>query len=465
MDSSEGPAQRPVTLDITDVAEPDKPQDPVPDPAEVSSTSTIPGSDVLFPEESIDLGGEPFSSPQDDSLASGSLMDKLNDQMMESVMISDSPNNSEEDDVVPMDSLLEQFDDSQTPESKEPEEKVEEGEKTEPQATEEQTTTEIKMESPEESSTTAGETSVEEKVEEKKGDESQEGEKETSVSVQPPDDSPGSGGPEAQDADLGTSQQTPAKEEPIPVCTIFSQGQPPKTLVPDSFQPTLVKSPSFSSGSGSGAAETPSKLAPLVCQPSPSLSKFFSDNGGVNPASDFFDSFTTSSSFISVSNPNAESPKAPATPERQVSSSSSSSTGPVMPAAALPQESTTTPSSYFAAPPADSTPKPPSAGPAEATPPPFSKLQAVFSGSDDPFATALSMSEVDRRHDAWLPSEETRKVLISVATQQINTSHVERERLSMPGLKFDNLQVSLLHKVAWMCIVKVLTMHQNGIEC
>ena len=107
-----------------------------------------------------------------------------------------------------------------------------------------------------------------------------------------------------------------AKEEPIPVCTIFSQGMQPKTLVPDGFQPTLVKSPSFSSGTN----ETPNKLAPLVCQPSPSLSKFFTDNGTVNPASDFFDSFTTSSSFISVSNPNAESPKAVTPAERQLSS-------------------------------------------------------------------------------------------------------------------------------------------------
>ncbi|KAF6738499.1 Trafficking protein particle complex subunit 12 [Oryzias melastigma] len=72
---------------------------------------------------------------------------------------------------------------------------------------------------------------------------------------------------------------------------------------------------------------------------------------------------------------------------------------------------------------------------------PFNQLQAVFSGTDDPFATALSLSEVDRRHDAWLPSEETRKVLISVATQQYSPAYVESSRLTMPGLKFDNLQV------------------------
>ncbi|XP_012674966.2 trafficking protein particle complex subunit 12 [Clupea harengus] len=429
MDSSEGPALRPVTLDITEVAEPERPQDPVSALTEASSSSTFPATDVLFPEESIDLGGEPFSSPQDDSLASGSLMDKLNDQMMESVMISDSPNNSEEDDVVPMDSLLEQFEESQTPESKEPDgEGV--GEKLEPESTEEQTTTEVKIESLDDSSTTAEEKVEEEKIEEMKEEETEEDEKETFASVQPPEDSPSSGSPEAQEVTLGASQLT-TKEESIPVCTIFNQGQPPKMLVPDGFQPTLVKSPSFSSVSVN--AETPSKLAPLVCQPSPSLSKFFADVN-VNPASDFFDSFTTSSSFISVSNPNAESPKASTTPEHQVSSSTGSS----LPVAA-PQESTT-PGSYFSAPPADSTPKPPPTGPAEATPPMFSKLQAVFSGSDDPFATALSMSEVDRRCDSWLPSEETKKVLVSVAAQQVNPMYVERERLSMPGLKFDNLQ-------------------------
>lgn len=50
------------------------------------------------------------------------------------------------------------------------------------------------------------------------------------------------------------------------------------------------------------------------------------------------------------------------------------------------------------------------------------------------------MSEADKRYDAWLPSEETRKVLISVASQQYSHVFVEKERLVMPSLKFDNLQ-------------------------
>uniref|UniRef100_A0A6Q2YM97 Trafficking protein particle complex subunit 12 n=1 Tax=Esox lucius TaxID=8010 RepID=A0A6Q2YM97_ESOLU len=344
MDRNETPAQRPVTLEITGSLQ-----------AEPISTLP-PSSNVLFQEESIDLGGESFITPQEDSHStpSESLMDKLNDQMMESVMISDSPNNSEEDDVVPMDNLLEHF-----------EEQVEEP-----------TTQPVVKDA-----------SLEEKkqaVEEKQ------------VIV-----------PQTAALEANRKGTTP-KGEPIPVCTIFSQGSQPKVqaLVPDGFQPTLIKSPSFSSGSGGGTDITPSKLAPLVCQPSPSLSKFFTDSGHVNPATDFFDSFTTSS-FISVSNPNAESPESAAPPEHQLSVPSGSSLS--------------------------------TSGPTESSTP-FAQLQVVFSGGDDPFAKALNMSEADKRYDAWLPSEVTRKVLVSVATQQYSQVLGERERLAMPGLKFDNLQ-------------------------
>lgn len=108
MDNNETPAQRPVTLDITGAVEvkPSLSEAPIsPEP------SLLPSSDVHFQEESIDLGGESFITPEEDSHStpSESLMDKLNDQMMESVMNSDSTNNSEEDHVVPMDNLLEQF--------------------------------------------------------------------------------------------------------------------------------------------------------------------------------------------------------------------------------------------------------------------------------------------------------------------------------------------------------------------
>uniref|UniRef100_A0A8C4GPS2 Trafficking protein particle complex subunit 12 n=1 Tax=Dicentrarchus labrax TaxID=13489 RepID=A0A8C4GPS2_DICLA len=375
-----------------------------PDPPE--PVSQTPSRDSILPQEdSIDLGGE-FATPQEDSSAtpSDSLMDKLNDQMMESVMISDSPNNSEEDDVGPIDSFLD---------GGEEEETAQETSGDKEQSDIGQNTTEITV-SVEEQEKVGSEENVEEDTKEQTDAQEQ-----VSASVSPQGDTQSPSVLKSEEPASQEAKGESPKNESVPVCTIFSQGTQPKSLVPDGFQPTLIKSPSFSMGSGGGSAEavTPSKLtAPLVCQPSPSLSKFFTDNGQTNPASDFFDSFTVASSFISVSNPNAEIPPGPL------------DSGAPTPSSPQP-------------PPPQAIPAPAQApAPPAAQPQPFNQLQAVFPGSDDPFATALSLSEVDRRHDAWLPSEETRKVLISVATQQYNPAYVETNRLTMPGLKFDNLQ-------------------------
>uniref|UniRef100_A0A8C1NK31 Trafficking protein particle complex 12 n=1 Tax=Cyprinus carpio TaxID=7962 RepID=A0A8C1NK31_CYPCA len=282
-------------------------------------------------EESIDLDAEAFVSPRDDSSHSESLVDKLNDQMMESVMISDSPNKR-----------IEGVDDKRE-------------------------------------------------------------------TVAPDDPKPEA--PKTQESALEMDSDSTPKDEAVPVCTIFSQGVQLKAqaLIPDGFQPTLVKSPSFTIGN----TETPNKLVPQVCQPSPSLSKFFTDSSAVNPASDFFDSFTTSTSFVSISNPNAESPKAAAPPESPLVSAPTAAGTYFTPVATKPQ-----------------------VAPAE----PMNKLQAVFPSGDDPFGSALVTSDLDKRRDAWLPSEDTRRVLISVATQQVSPVQIDREQLAMPGLKFDNLQ-------------------------
>lgn len=441
MDAGEAHAQRPVTLEITvdDVAK------EATDPPEPTTTQTC-SRDGVQKEDSINLDGE-FASPQEDSTAtpSESLMDKLNDQMMESVMISDSPNNSEEDDVAPIDSFL---DGGEVEEEKSQELLCDKDEVNEIG----QNTTEIKVTVEERGGP------EEEKVEDT-GEQTDAHERVTAcVSSQGDTQSPSDvkhEQPAPQEA-----KRTSPKDEPVPVCTIFSQGTQPKSLAPDGFQPTLIKSPSFSMGSGGGSAEavTPSKMTtPLICQPSPSLSKFFTDNGQANPASDFFDSFTAPSSFISVSNPNAEIPPSPSpapiapTPEHQQSSTSSSSIstpgGPLGSGAPTPGSASGPASAELASKPQSPAPQAvpaPTQAPAPTPAPqpqPFNQLQAVFSGSDDPFAKALSLSEVDRRHDAWLPSEETKKVLISVATQQFNPAFADTNRLTMPGLKFDNLQV------------------------
>lgn len=442
MDIGEAHAQRPVTLEITvdDVAK------EATDPPEPTTTQTC-STDCVQKEDSISLDGE-FASPQEDSAAtpSESLMDKLNDQMMESVMISDSPNNSEEDDVAPIDSFL---DGGEVEEENSRELLCDKDEVNEIG----QNTTEIKVTV--EDKERGG---PEEKVEDTR--EQTDAHEHVTACVLSQGDTPSPSDVKSEQEAPQEAKRTSPKDGPVPVCTIFSQGTQPKSLAPDGFQPTLIKSPSFSMGSGGGSAEavTPSKMTtPLICQPSPSLSKFFTDNGQANPASDFFDSFTAPSSFISVSNPNAEIPPSPSaapiapTPERQLSSTSSSSIS--TPGGPL-GCGTPTPGSVSGPASAESASKPQSPapqavpGPTQAQaqtpapqPQPFNQLQAVFSGSDDPFAKALSLSEVDRRHDAWLPSEETKKVLISVATQQFNPAFAETNRLTMPGLKFDNLQV------------------------
>ncbi|XP_041827450.1 trafficking protein particle complex subunit 12 [Melanotaenia boesemani] len=442
MDTDEAQAQRPVTLDIP-VEDVNK-ESSVPDPINETTSKTPSKDNVLPQQDSIDLGGE-FVTPLEESSTtpSESLMDRLNDQMMESVMISDSPNNSEEDDVVPIDSFLDGGEEENTASGS----KQEEGEIG-------QNTTEIIVAIDEQEKECLQEATKEESDTQEKDA--------TCVSPQSDTQSPPVQSPfidKSEEPEPESTKGTSPKAEPVPVCTIFSQGTQPKSLMPDGFQPTLIKSPSFSMGSGGGSDEavTPNKLtAPLVCQPSPSLSKFFTDNGQTNPASDFFDSFTVQSSFISVSNPNAEVAPGvgPApiafTPERQLSSTSSSISTPGGPL----DSGAPTPSSVFGPAPADTTTKSHPSSPqtvsaanqasvstSASQAQPFNQLQAVFSGSDDPFATALCLSEVDRRHDAWLPCEETRKVLISMATQQYSPAYIETNRLTMPGLKFDNLQV------------------------
>ncbi|XP_073868539.1 trafficking protein particle complex subunit 12 isoform X9 [Macaca fascicularis] len=326
---------------------------------------------LLFHEETIDLGGDEFGSEENETASEGSspLADKLNEHMMESVLISDSPNNSEGD----------AGDLGRAREEAEPGGEGDPG--------------------PEPASTPSPTGEVH-------GD--------CAPEDAPEDAAPRSGGAPRQDAareapgsEAARPEQEPPAAEPVPVCTIFSQRAPPAPR--DGFEPQMVKSPSFG-----GASEAPARTPPQAVQPSPSLSTFFGDAAASHSlASDFFDSFTTSA-FVSVSNPGAGSP-APASPPRV---SVPGTEGRPEPAAMRGPQA--------AAPPA--------------SPEPFAHIQAVFAGSDDPFATALSMSEMDRRNDAWLPGEATRGVLRAVAAQQRGAVFVDKENLTMPGLRFDNIQ-------------------------
>ncbi|XP_045644850.1 trafficking protein particle complex subunit 12 isoform X1 [Ursus americanus] len=377
-----------------------------------STTAQGEQAQLLYHEETIDLGGDEFGSEENETISedSNNFVDKLNEHMMESVLISDSPNNSEDDtgDLGCLQDVVEPAEGNTGPslESLGDEGTVDTLSK-DSESDGEGVSKDISDTTPDpEHNQVKGVPAL--------GEEGAE------------DPGPGDGStrPEGPGC-VPPSRQSPPNEEPIPVCTIFSQSLPAHSQQPlllrDGFESQMVKSPSFS-----GASETVAKTPPQAVQPSPSLSKFFGDPANTNSlASDFFDSFTTST-FISVSNPNAGS----SAPEKL---SSLSTPG------AERSPGTTEPSHS------------PGIEKSEAgvsiasleipqSPKPFSQIQAVFAGSEDPFATALSMSEMDRRSDAWLPGEGTRDILISVATQQYSTVFVDKESLTMPGLKFDNIQ-------------------------
>ncbi|XP_007195751.1 trafficking protein particle complex subunit 12 [Balaenoptera acutorostrata] len=367
----------------------------------------------LYHEETIDLGGDGFGSED-----SNNLVDKLDEPMMESVLISDSPNNSDDgagdlgclqdvvetaeggadhrrESVVDEEALGALSDDGES-----------DGEDTPKDVAD---------------MTSDSRASLKEDPEQEEVKDLPTCEHEGAEDLGPGDARAPAAGPAS-----GLSPRQPSpKDEPVPMCTIFSQLPPAgsQPQVPrDGFESQMVKSPSFS-----GASEAAARTPPQVVQPSPSLSKFFGDTTSTSSlASDFFDSFTTST-FISVSNPNAS----PSIPE-SLSSLAATPVGENSLGSADPSYSPGTERSESGVSTASlEIPQ---------SPKPFSQIQAVFAGSEDPFATALSMSEMDRRNDAWLPGEATRNVLISVTTQQYSTVFVDKEGLTMPGLKFDNIQ-------------------------
>uniref|UniRef100_A0A803YHL2 Trafficking protein particle complex subunit 12 n=1 Tax=Meleagris gallopavo TaxID=9103 RepID=A0A803YHL2_MELGA len=401
--------------------------------------------EILFHEETIDLGGDESEGNETVSEDSNNFIDKLNEQMMESVIISDSPNNSEDDtgELGCLQEIVEQM------EAKDNRNTQTEVAKEELLSNESETEHEETPKDISEIGTDDQASLKEESIQETEKDEPKLG---NNIPVEAKPNGIDESKTDDQISSPSTSRPS-AEAEPIPVCTIFSQASntnaQPQLFLPDGFEPQMVKSPSFSS-----IIETPVKSNPQVVQPSPSLSKFFGDAVNTNTlASDFFDSFTTSN-FISVSNPNASS----SVPEQMSSLSNGGesscaqsnptfSVGNGRPEGSGPQASLETTQS----------------------PKPFSQIQAVFAGSDDPFATALNMSELDRRNDAWLPSEETRNVLISVATQQYSTVFIDKENLTMPGLKFDNIQGDavkdlMLRFLGEQAAVKRQVLNANSVE-
>ncbi|XP_048450248.1 trafficking protein particle complex subunit 12-like, partial [Rhincodon typus] len=383
---------------------------------------------LLFGTENIDLGPDAFISEPTDKISNAcsvNLMDKLNDQMMESVIISDSPSNSEgyAGDLAILhdcEEALEMGCGDQSMDSENKDCKESSGEDSELASSVVHDADERSPIQDVKSTPQNLELAVKSEEEHQITNQSHENGSESLV-----------------DSELQEKQTLVpvsiqlSKDEHLPVCTIFSQDNQSKSQVhaplkADGYEPQMVKSPSFGT-----IIDTPNKPSLFGVHPSPSLSKFFTDDASSSSsAAEFFDSFT-STSFISVSNPNASA----SVPDRLSSLSSSGIAN---------QHNGTTQSFIIGS---DVTPSSASFMQIPLSPKPFTQIQAAFAGSDDPFATALNMSEIDRRYDAWLPSEDTRKILISVATQQYSTVFIDKEKLTMPGLKFDNVQGDAVKEV------------------
>ena len=73
--------------------------------------------------------------------------------------------------------------------------------------------------------------------------------------------------------------------------------------------------------------------------------------------------------------------------------------------------------------------------------------QFLVADPDDPFTIGLNISDLDRRHDAWIPSEITRQVLITVMTSPPGTVTLQSEQITMPGLVQDEPLVSVFTKL------------------
>ncbi|XP_013928449.1 PREDICTED: trafficking protein particle complex subunit 12-like [Thamnophis sirtalis] len=386
--------------------------------ADICDTQQEASEELLFHEETIDLGGDESASEENGNVAddSSNFIDKLSEHMMESVLISDSPNNSEDDtgDLGCLQGIIKQIEANDT-EAIEGEELLERHEVV---RNEKDTKLEAAAKSISDSRIDYQSSLNESPIQTPAKNEL---EGECDKLLKSPSNIVEESKPE-EVVSVPVVIKSPDDAEPIPICTIFSQGNQTtgqQQFLHDGFEPQMVKSPSLGA-----VSETPVKIHPQVVQPSPSLSKFFGEAISNNTlASDFFDSFTTSS-FISVSNPNASA----SVPEQMSSLVTVGELRDSVKHKYALKNGRSEPGKSASSPEISQSPKP------------FSQIQAVFQSADDPFASVLNMSEVDRRNDAWLPSEATRNVLISVATQPYNNIFIDKENVTMPGLKFDNIQ-------------------------
>ena len=82
--------------------------------------------------------------------------------------------------------------------------------------------------------------------------------------------------------------------------------------------------------------------------------------------------------------------------------------------------------------------------------------------ADDAFTSILSMSDSDRRHDAWIPSDATCHILKSMVTSHPGTFQASADQLSTPGLLTSEPQVNYHTHTKQGCIFFYLSVLLSG---
>lgn len=67
----------------------------------------------------------------------------------------------------------------------------------------------------------------------------------------------------------------------------------------------------------------------------------------------------------------------------------------------------------------------------------------------------------DTHRDTWIPTEQTRKILRSIATSAAGTSHLDRENLTMPGLALQGDMPDLIKDTSIQCLGEDENIHRN----
>lgn len=71
----------------------------------------------------------------------------------------------------------------------------------------------------------------------------------------------------------------------------------------------------------------------------------------------------------------------------------------------------------------------------------FQSTESARAAIGDPFSLSMSMSDSDRRHDAWIPSQKTREILVAMVTSDQGSYTPDSDSVTRPGVLLEEDQV------------------------